>query len=236
VSLLLTSPEVRRAYEERYDNAASIIASGMAGRPIHRSPQLVMLGTTSLYGVGSSQYNRLRLPADRFLPGDATQLRFEELGVTEGYGSFHFSDQTMEELRTLMAHHNGGRTVRYIFGEGTSPRMREVRAALDEAGLPSDVLLRHGSPRIVYGVPLARNLREVLLGKERLPDYVLPQGDPTSATATIVRYWIGRWLLRRVESDSVLERLERHDLSYPIRHGARVTMPPDEEPPLFREQ
>ena len=63
VSMLMCSPQVAAAYEHRYQGASSVIASAMAGRPVRRSPELVLLGTTSLYGVGSSQYNRIRLPA-----------------------------------------------------------------------------------------------------------------------------------------------------------------------------
>lgn len=50
VSLLMASPQVAVAYRERYADASSIIASSMAGRAVHRTPQLVLLGTTSLYG------------------------------------------------------------------------------------------------------------------------------------------------------------------------------------------
>ena len=53
VSMLLSSPEVVTAYRKRYQNARSVIASSLAGRPIVRSSDLVLLCTTSLYGVGS---------------------------------------------------------------------------------------------------------------------------------------------------------------------------------------
>lgn len=35
----------------------------MKGEPVVRSAELVYMGTTSLYRVGASQYNRLKLPA-----------------------------------------------------------------------------------------------------------------------------------------------------------------------------
>src|SRR5204862_3597783 len=65
VAMLATSPEVILEYRRRYSNAESEIASSMAGRPIVRAPTLVLLGTTSLYGGGSSQYNRIKIPCDR---------------------------------------------------------------------------------------------------------------------------------------------------------------------------
>src|SRR5437899_6175427 len=63
VALLMTSQEVRDAYRKRYAGQVSIISSQMAGREIYRPAELKLLTTTSLYGNGSSQYNRLRLRA-----------------------------------------------------------------------------------------------------------------------------------------------------------------------------
>src|SRR5438552_2479615 len=45
---------------------------------------------------------------------------------------------------------------------------------LDELGLDADEFLRHGRPRIVYGVALAENMREYLLGREKRVRYLLP--------------------------------------------------------------
>ena len=53
VCLLLTSSELAGFYRERYGEQASIIASSMKGEAVVRPPNLVLLATTSLYGVGS---------------------------------------------------------------------------------------------------------------------------------------------------------------------------------------
>jgi hypothetical protein len=222
VALLLTSPEVRLAYEARYAQRASVIASGMAGRTVQRRPKLVLLGTTSLYGAGSSQYNRIRMPASAVGGESAESIEYLERGETVGYGSFHFSSVTMQEIRMLLAQESNGRRVRHIFGEGANPRMREVREALDLAGLPSDRLLRHGSSRIVYAVPLAENFREVLLSLDDNPRYLIPEDDPKGLSQQIVNYWRQRWLTRRARVAAVLQQVEQHSLIYPIEHGARV--------------
>jgi hypothetical protein len=49
--MLLTSPEVVKYYSSKYSKRASLIASSMAGKEIIRKPHLVLLGTTSLYGL-----------------------------------------------------------------------------------------------------------------------------------------------------------------------------------------
>lgn len=219
VALMMVSPEVRREYQRRYSKAPSIIASSMAGRAIVRRPRLVLLGTTSLYSVAPSQYNRLRMPLG---PGEG-EVTYEPLGRTVGYGSYHFSQGTIEALELLLARLESGRPVNSIFGEGVNPKLRKVRAALDAVGLPANLLLQHGSPRLVYGVILARNFREVLLGLEGRPDYLLPNGK--GASETIVDHWRRRWLAGRVHKEGVLLAVAGHALTSPVRHGARVVLP-----------
>jgi hypothetical protein len=176
VALLMTSPELVAAYHSKYRRACSVIASSMAGRAIRRPPHLVLLGTTSLYGVTSSQYNRLRMPATAIAASGAVE--FERLGRTAGFGSYHFSRETMRALEELGAQRRRGREVNSIFGEGVNPKLRKVRGALDSVGLPSEQLLQHGSPRLIYAVPLAANFRDILVGRAKRPKYLMTQKAP----------------------------------------------------------
>jgi hypothetical protein len=238
VSLLMTSPEVVRAYEKRYGDTRSIIASSMAGRPINRKPRLVLLTTTSLYGVASSQYNRLVLPAHEAGGRADELLEYKPLGRTIGWGSFHFSGETVDEIERLLAQNEHGRPVNSIFGEGVNPRMRKIRAALDAIGFPSDTVLNHGSQRLVYGVALARNFQAVLLGLTDKPRYLVASSHPEKRSAQIAEFWMRRWLTHRIENEAVLGAVENHALIYPIQHGARVVLPPleDDQLALFSER
>jgi hypothetical protein len=218
VALLMASPEVRREYHRRYRHAESIIASSMAGRPVVRRPKLVLLGTTGLYSVAPSQYNRLRMPL-----GDGEHLSYERLGQTVGYGSYHFSQATIAALEPLLSRLQSGRPVNSIFGEGVNPKLRKVRAALDVVGLPSNLLMQHGSPRVVYGVPLARNFKDMLLGVNSRADYLLSDG-PESSQA-IVAHWRERWLRGRIRNEDVLRSVASHRVAGPVHHGARVPLP-----------
>lgn len=227
VSLLMASSDVSRAYAEAYANATSVIASGMAARPVNRCPDLVLLGTTSLYASSPSQYNRLRMPATPIGGRAGTELRYEELGRTSGFGSYQFSEETTELMEILLARQRRGREVNSIFGEGVNPKLRKVRAALEAVGLPADVLLRHGQSRVVYGIALAENFRDVLMGIDRTPRYVLPQRRSTGSA--IGRFWIQRWLSRRIEQPGIIEAVARNTLTYPVQHGARVPLPRAED-------
>jgi hypothetical protein len=193
---------------------------------------LVFLGTTSLYGVGSSQYNRLRMPAELIGGRPSEHLKYVEIGQSGAYGTSHFTANTVNDLVKLVQQSSNGQRVNSIFGEGVSPKLRKLREGLDQLHFPTDALLQHGRSRIVYGVPLARNLREYLLGMDNKPDYIFTQDAPRSCTEAISAWWMERWLSHRIESNSVLEDVARHtsvrDGRY-LLHGACVRPPASEE-------
>jgi hypothetical protein len=226
VSLLLTSPEIIRAYTSRYSNAPSVIASSMAGRPIRRTPKLVLLGTTGLYRINPSQYNRLRLDALEVGAKKGETIRFEHLGESEGFGSYHLSFDTSREIDAFLAQSHPGTRVNSIFGEGVNPKLRKLRAGIDLLGLDSNVLLNHRSSRVVYGVPLASNFRDVLLGLTDRARYILPQAHPRRVTEKIAQFWMRRWLTHRILNHDALETAAANSLAHPISHGARVVLPP----------
>src|SRR5256886_5759924 len=116
-------------------------------------------------------------------------MEYAELGVSKGYGSYHFSKASVDYLETLLGRAGGGRKVNSIFGEGVNPLMRKLRDGLAEVGLPSDELLKHGNAQVVYGVPLAENFREVLLGLDGKPRYFLPMKKSESSTGALAEFF-----------------------------------------------
>ncbi len=67
-------------------------------------------------------------------------------------------------MGTLIGRSKDARKVNSIFGERVNPLMRKIREGMELLGLPSEVLMNHGNKRVVYGVALARNFRDLLLG------------------------------------------------------------------------
>ena len=102
--------------------------------------------------------------------------------------------------------------------------MRKIREALDEVGLISDEILLHGNERVVYGVPLAKNYREILLGIDKRPSYIIPQANAKEKTELLADFWRKRWLASRINTPGILEKVASHTLTHPIRHGARVPL------------
>lgn len=96
VALLATSPQVVHDYKERYADKASEIASRLKGKPVCRPADLVYVGTTSLYYVGSSQYNRLKIPGSVF--DTDFDIVWKRLGMTIGFGTMHISKATTMSL------------------------------------------------------------------------------------------------------------------------------------------
>jgi hypothetical protein len=229
VCMLLTSPEIVRYYDERYGESMSLIASSMKGKPVVRKPHLVVLGTTSLYGYGSSQYNRVKIPCEEIGGEEGKIVEYRELGMSLGYGSFHLSAKTLFLAGVVAGREDGRIRVNSIFGEGANPLMRKVKDAIEYVGLKSGPILNHGNPRVVYGVALAENFGDFLTGLSLRPKYSFPLAKPKEKTALIARYWIKRWLAQRMMNDAILERVSQHTLAYPIVHGARVTAFEDEQ-------
>ncbi len=222
-AMMAVSPGVVHQYRRRYAHAESEIASSMAGRAVVRASKLVLLGTTSLYGVGSSQYNRIKIPAERLGSNAEDVIRYEELGRSEAFGTSQYSEETVDALVDLVQQ-SGAQRVNSIFGEGVSPKLRKVRQALDLLNLPSGMLLRHHRPRVVYAVSLIKNLGDYLIGAAKEPEYVVPVNEGVAATAAIGAWWRERWLRNRITSDDVLDEVERHTSVRPITHGARVPL------------
>jgi hypothetical protein len=237
VAMLMASPRVVADYRERYAGRISLIASAIEGRPVHRETKLAILTTASLYPVGSSQYNRVRIPGS--ILGGSGDVRYDTLGRSESFGTVHFAPDTVLSLRALLAASDSTTRISHLFGEGASPKMRAIRGGLDELGLSSNTFMRHHSPRILYGVRLCRNAEEVLLGLDVEPDYILgPSAD--GGVAAIAAHWRTRWLHPRAERAETLQALRtRSRESFLLQRELREQRKPtpaaraaDGEPPI----
>jgi hypothetical protein len=100
--------------------------------------------------------------------------------------------------------------------------MRKIRDGLNALGLLSDEILRHGTPRIVYGVNLVGNVTDYILGISKKAKYYLARRDAQQISEKI---WLERWVRGRVKRNETLEKIASHTLVHPIRHGGRVELP-----------
>jgi hypothetical protein len=231
VSFLMGSPQVISEYRERYKDQESVIASRMKGEPVTRRPDLVLLSTTSLYAVGSSQYNRLDAPT-----ADGN-LEYEHIGESSGHGHIHISQRTfatlVELLDELAKRDPDIERPSNRFGNGVNYRMRTIKAALSQIGLQP--LHQHEQPRLIYLVPLAKNWREYLTGKDDDPEYVYAdtEDDPGPETQALIDFWKLRWFYKRAQKDMIIERLEEADRTVKVSDLIPEDEPEAEPAPLF---
>jgi hypothetical protein len=198
VALLMASKEVRDAYRTRYAGQVSLISSQMAGRAIYRPAELKLLTTTSLYGNGSSQYNRLRLRVADY-PTLDHDIAWQELAKTAGYGTVHLGATTVRVLREVSERNYGARRINNRFGEGASPRLRQIREAVEALGIDADSVLHHATPRIFYGCELHPGAIDELIG---LYPSTENRGQPASVISSL---WRQRWLSKRIQRQDVLD-------------------------------
>ncbi len=211
ISILACSPTVIRDYTKRYTGQISEIASRMKGKKVIRDSHLVYLGTTSLYAVGSSQYNRIKVPLNK-----GGFLEFRKMGVTEGFGTVYFSKETTSKFSRILEIQDGGKRINHVFGEGTSPRFRMISKGLSAIGIRANAFLNHYSPRIVYSIDLARNTNEFLLGLAESPEYGFDldnDQDVEQRTQDLVDYWYNRWAVNRAQNVDLCQRLKDFNIN-----------------------
>jgi hypothetical protein len=197
-ALLALSGEVAELYFQQYDGQVSEIKSKMAGQAFRRPADLVALTTTSYFSVGSSQYNRVRLPENM------TGIGWQYVGLSAGHGTMHFSLDTTKLIQTMLQIETGHSLINSEFGEGPSERMRKMRDGLVTLGLPADELLRHGSPRRVYVAPLGG------AGKPGLAASAAPWRRRGPRVEVVSEYWRQRWLAPRLaRRPEILDDLDR---------------------------
>ncbi len=207
VALLLLSPEVADDYRRRYGERPSIISSQLKNAARTKDCTLAWLNTTSLYAHGSSQYERLRLPAGIIAP-DQPEIRYRRIGDTVGYGTVQFSDATVRAIEAAWEEAHQYSDINSIFGEGFSPKFRKIRDGMNLLGFNPTVLMRHDQLRRVYAVPLWESADRFLRGEScQMPGFIRNPDDYRDATARIASFWRTRWLASRLNHAPALEAL-----------------------------
>lgn len=196
VTLLMASKEIKNLIDQKYENSENLIASKIAGKKIKKTTNLRALTTTSLYGVGSSQYNRLKLIKEN--SGIRSQIVWKELRNTKGFGSFHFSRHTRELLKKLETKKTS-QHVNYEFGEGTSPAMRRIKEGIETLGIDPGIL-QHEFERKTYLCDLTPDIRKSVFEFES-------KKNTLNSVSSISKAWKERYLSSRLKNDFIIEDL-----------------------------
>lgn len=187
VAALMGSKEVKEVYERKYLGRQAVISKK------ENRARLVLLTTTSALGR-SSVYNRLAVPDGP---------RFIRIGVTRGFGHFHLSGRIFGLLRSYLEALGHPYASGHRFGMGPNWKIRVLRTALEQLGLDGNSILRHGIEREVYAIPLVRNWKEILLGRNKnVRSCALPASEITD-------FCLRRWIVPRAGRDKRYKRFAR---------------------------
>jgi hypothetical protein len=179
VASLVTSKKVYNDFRRKYFNTKALISGNIFKKNI------AAITTTSAYGK-SSMYDRISIP---------NGTEYLHVGWTKGSGEFQFLNGTYEKLHTLTNTINMPFAKNARWGSGIRNRRTVVLGALEELGLPKD-LLYHGIKREVFIAPFGENWREYLLGKnKRLKLF------KRNEVKDIADYMLNRWVVPRSERD-----------------------------------
>src|SRR5262249_788643 len=122
--------------------------------------------------------------------------------------------------------------VNNVFGEGTSPKLRSLRDGLNALGISSDEMLQHGIEKVVYGATLVSNTARYLLRLDETPNYLFSLDEAQESTARIAQHCFERWVCSGRGRAETEQKLLAQTLVRPIRHGARVVLPSNDEDQL----
>jgi len=174
VALCTVSNEVVDQLEQEYTGKTTVILG------VEKIPRPVLITTTSSLGR-SSTYNRITFQGHKV---------FHDVGYTEGFGHFQFSDDLFERLVELVEDDEGFRGSTY--GQGPNWKIRTIRRALDRLDMGGD-MLKHGIRRQVYLAPLSVGWRAFLRGET---DRIEPFSRPLEEVGD---YFQKRWAVSRAE-------------------------------------
>lgn len=194
VTSLIGSREVSEDFRAKYGQTTGIISQ------TRKEARLALVTVTSALGR-SSIYNRLHL---RDPNTNDTLVKLDSIGMTDGYGHFHLSEELFARMRLMLLNLNHPYALKHQFGDGPNWRMRLIRVALSHLGL-SPNLIRHGISREVFAMPLIKNYKSVL------KDDKWAWGTKRPTVATISEAALHRWTLPRAASRPDYRMIRRDD-------------------------
>ena len=95
----------------------------------------------------------------------------------------------------------GYRQVNNVFGEGTSPKMRNLRTAIGTLGFNSEDVMTHKQERLFLAAQLNPKSKQRLMNKH------LKNATKRSKFRDISNAWIDQWVKTRVNKDGLLEKI-----------------------------
>ncbi len=199
MAMLATSHYVRKIVWKKYNKSIPTINKQS------KKPHLILLTTSSALGR-SSLYNRIVF---------CGRPLFTKIGQTSGWGHFHLSNGSFEQIREYLALIDHPINKSNRFGQGPNWKIRAIRTGLEKLGLPSNLLM-HGIKREVYIAPLAENYKEILIGQSDKPKYYEYE------TESLIDFFKHRWFIPRANRLNDFKKIKASDTLRDLRKIAQL--------------
>ena len=188
----LVSNEIRDRYKEKYENSTTIIKK-------RKLPaDLMFITTTSAFGK-SSMYDRLTYNGKKIN---------EFLGYTEGYGTFHISEDLYKKMILILE--KEGINTKRGYGTGPSRKLKLIDQSFKKLDLPK--YTSHNIQRGFYLFPTVKNLKGVI-HKNESPEWYNRQ------FYELGEYWMNRWCIPRSERNTRWKKFDCKEFFMRIENG-----------------
>ena len=133
-------------------------------------------------------------------------LNLEQLNLTKGKGTLHFSSETSKIFKNFFKSEKGFSQVNGVFGEGTSPKLRNISTVLSMLNLPAEWIMTHNQKRMFLGMEInkdaKKNLCNIFCKEDKIvkPKFV-----------DIAKCWLNRWVINRLNRNDVLEKIKKEN-------------------------
>ena len=171
VASMLVSEKIRSAFQKKYRNKKT----EMKNRRIPN--RLLFITTTGAFGK-SPIYERLSYQHQKFS---------FFLGYTQGFGSFHISDDIYQDMLGYLALHKVN--IKRGYGSGPSRKIQLIGKAMNRLGFPCGA--NHAVRRGLYLFTPVKNLHGVIRDHER-PKYT------NLSVEELTDFWKERWIMPRI--------------------------------------
>jgi hypothetical protein len=173
---LMVSDEVRQMYQLRYRDRVTLHQKVKAD-------EFYLMTTSGCYGSNAPLYKGIKSEG-------RSLYRF--IGNSRGYSHFQIDPMLYEQVKAFVRRRRPETAGK--FRTWANSKIRVLRMAARELGIPEEDLVFSGHKRAIFAAPMAHNWRSLLLGETRKPEFI---GYPA---AGIVNYWKQNWLSRRLQS------------------------------------
>jgi len=181
---LMASDEVRSLYRARYHDRLTL-------RQCLCADELYLLTTSGSYGSNCPQYKGLKCEG---------RALYRFLGYSRGYSHFQIDPTLYEDVKKFVRRRRPETNGQ--FRTWSNSKIRVLRMAARELKISEELLVFTGHQRAVFAAPLANNWRNLLLGNDGPVDSI------RYPAASIVDYWKGIWLDKRLKDRAVLQAVE----------------------------